>query len=152
MASQKIFMLDTHVRYDPMEERWVATAPDSSGKASSCKAKRPTQAIRRLNRLLEKNHVRPIELVPTLHVPPEEQAAFDQFEKKLRKYLELREFVDKARKELGFRFVDEYRMPIKTVAPLLGLSPQRFGMLKQEWEMGIRRGSVGRPRKQRARR
>ena len=144
---KKILELATDVKYDATEERWVASALDSSGKTSSVKAKSPTQAVRRLTTVLEKDYERPLILEPRLHVPREEQAAYNEFERKLRQFLELRDYINKARKELGFRFVDKYDMPITTVAPLLGLSAQRFGMLKQEWEMGITRGSVGRPRK-----
>lgn len=136
MTTKHDIKIDADIAWDAGESSWVASAPDSSGKSASARANSPTRALNRLQLLLAKDYEKEVELTPKIHLPREVLGEFKEYQRKYKQFSELKGYVNDTRRGLGFRLVDQYRMPIATVAALFGLSSQRFGMMKQEFEMG----------------
>jgi hypothetical protein len=132
-----------------VDGQWSATALTPDGDKVSAPARSPTKALNRLQSQLERTKGGSTVVVePKYHVPKPVAERYSTFSKKLKLFMELKEYVLPERAEIAKVFTEDYNMPLSVVSKLVGLSPARLGVLFDKMAAGQSVvGQLGRPKK-----
>ena len=138
-------MLQADIKW--VDGQWNATVATPDGEKVSVPARSPTKAFNRLQIQLE-SQGHSVEVEPKYHVPRPIADRYNNFSKKLKLFMELKEFVLPERAEIAKIFTYEYNMPLSVVSKLIGLSPARLGVLLDKMAAGKPVvGRLGRPKR-----
>ena len=140
--------LPADVTWDDTVERWVATTvgPDGS-RFSTPPQHTTTQAVSRLELLLREHYGRAIAVEPNVQVPKQLRTRYQTYSRKLPVFNELATYIKTERRDLAVELTEKYQVPLRTVAQLLGWSPQRLGAILNEWTLS--QSETTKPRRKR---
>ncbi|MDB4989316.1 MAG: hypothetical protein JWN04_4494 [Myxococcaceae bacterium] len=150
-ATNKTETIKVTLKWEDERRQWIATGTATGangGKRLQAPGPSTTKAMHRLTTMIEEVQQGPFEIEPDVHVPAKRQRHFDEFVKRYKLWKAESEWIVTNRMELALAFVNEYQMPQRTVAPMLGMSPARLGKLISDHELGITRQPRGRPSKE----
>ena len=138
--------LPADVTWDEGEERWVATTvgPDGSRFATPPQHT-TTQAVSRLELLLREHYGHAIAVEAKVQIPKSLKPRYQTYSKKLPVFNELSTYIKTERRDLAVELTEKYQVPLRTVAQLLGWSPQRLGAILNEWTLS--QSQLAKPRR-----
>jgi hypothetical protein len=140
--------LPADVTWDESAERWIATVVGPDGaKITTPPQHTTTQAVSRIELLLRERYQRAIAVEPKVQIPKQLRPRYQTYSRKLPAFNELTAYIKTERRDLAVELTEKYQVPLRTVAQLLGWSPQRLGAILNEWTLS--QTEAAKPRRKR---